>query len=252
MITEVLESPIFFVPVFYVVTILFLIKFLVVVLSFMSENVDRYEISINSIIIDDHIRLFAEFVITTFSTLVSIYIYGCLKNMIENTYFFVRNSSIIQLSCIIMAIIIRIFVTKIIKFKDRELEEYIRTSDEISSLRLLGSIFAIFHLVYFNCYLGKNEYEELLISYIILVIGRFLFFDSSLWGFWKEIRRMLKYIWMLLVMIILFYLPIYFLLKDYIMTSLNDILLSVCIVYVSILLGIYHYIDTINPIFGDI
>lgn len=242
----------FLVPAFYVLMVLFIIKFFVAVIGFMNENIDKGVISINCIVIDDYIRLFAEFVISTFSTLVSIYIYGSLENMLGKTYFFIEYSSVIQMASIIMAILIRNLVTKLIKFRDKELENYIRTSDEIASLRLLGSIFAILHLVYFNCCLDETAYEELLICYILLVIGRFLFYDSSLLGLWREIRRMIKYVWIVVIMIILFYLPIYFFLKDNGVTSLNDGLLGICIIYASILFGIHFYIDTFNPMFNDI
>jgi len=59
----------------------------------------------------------------------------------------------------------------------------------VANLRLLSSIVVLFMLIGFSVFSKTSEFSQLIICVVGLVLGRFIYFDTTLQGLWKNIKE---------------------------------------------------------------
>lgn len=243
----IFQNPLFMGTAVYVGIILLLPRFLLEMLRGMQEE-NRENWNPFFLKVDYYYFIFIQFVIAIFAVVVSIYAYEWLETNLESFSFFQKYASIFQICTILMAIIIMNKCEKKYTVRPSGMGD-VELHEEVSSLRLLGSIFAVVHLIFIKCFWGTNQYDSLLLCYIVLVIGRFVYFDSSLRSIWAEIKKMIKHLWTVLVVIVAIYLPLFgYVFKDISITTEN-ILFSLCVIYLAMLFGVNSYKDISKGMF---
>lgn len=63
------------------------------------------------------------------------------------------------------------------------------TRDQIASVRMLGMFYAIIVLVYLNVIGDESEYAPVMMYYLGLMVGRFVYFDASFMDFITAMKR---------------------------------------------------------------
>lgn len=247
MMATIVRDPLFIGTAVYVGIILLLPKLLLVIVKGMLED-DRENWKRYFVKVDYYYFALIQFIITIFAVVVSMCAYEWLETNLKRFSFFQDYASIFQILTILLAIIIMNGCTKkyVIRpsgMSDDELHE------EISSLRLLGSIFAVAHLIFIKCFWETNQYDSLLLCYVILVIGRFVYFDSSLRSVWTEIKKMAKHLWTVFVVIVALYIPLFFYVFKDISITTENILCSLCVIYLAMLFGVNSYKDISKGLF---
>lgn len=243
----IFQNPLFMGTAIYVGLILLLPRFLLEMVNGMRED-DRKNWKQYFVKVDYYYFTLIQFVITIFAVLVSMYTYEWLETNLKRLSSFQDYASIFQIATILLAIIIMNGCTKKYTMRpsgmsDDELHE------EVSSLRLLGSIFAIAHLIFIKCFWGINQYNSLLLCYVVLVIGRFVYFDSSLRSVCIEIKKMAKHLWTVLAVIAAIYIPLFFYVFKDITITTDNILFSLCVIYLAMLFGVNSYKDISKGLF---
>ena len=64
------------------------------------------------------------------------------------------------------------------------------TRDQIAVIRMLGMFYAIIVILYMNVIGDSNEYSPVMIYYLGLMVGRFVYFDASFKDFLKAMKNM--------------------------------------------------------------
>lgn len=106
----------------------------------------------------------------------------CLYHWIAKKVLFLQEYlNIVMLILILFAIVVN-------KVVDYLLEQDMLSGEDISNIRLLSSCSIICIFMLLRYFYHTDEYNELLISYVCLVLGRFIFFDST----WKQIEKVVK------------------------------------------------------------
>ncbi len=75
------------------------------------------------------------------------------------------------------------------------------SKEERACVRMLAMFYAIFVLVYLNWIGEESEYSPVMIYYLGLMVGRFVYFDASFMDFVAALKNMLKNIYLLILCI---------------------------------------------------
>lgn len=116
----------------------------------------------------------------------------------QNFSFLLDYNGIVLLGLIVMAIMCNNLVDdKLgIYFVDKKvgknLGEHNVDEEIVANLRLLSSVVVLVMLVGFSIYSKSSEFKELIICVIGLVLGRFIYFDTTIRGLWKNIMDIAK------------------------------------------------------------
>lgn len=148
------------------------------------EYVNRpYEIS----------QMVFEIIICNTCIIVMMYVYYWLFN---NMPFLEGYFGIIMIVLIIIAILINDFL-------DVKLEQDMIKEEDKGNLRLLSSCSIILIFLLLKIYFKTVEYDEFLLCYIGLVIGRFIYFDSTCKEFFQCIKKLMQFLIPLIIALIL-------------------------------------------------
>ncbi len=77
------------------------------------------------------------------------------------------------------------------------------SKEEKASIRMLAMFYAIIILIYLNFIGDESEYSPVMMYYLGLMVGRFVYFDASFWDFVEAIKNAFLRIPMLILCIIL-------------------------------------------------
>ncbi len=134
-----------------------------------------------------------EILISNTCVIVMMYVYDRIAN---NIFFLEKYLGIVMLVLIILAILIN-------NFLDGKLVQDMLKEEEKGSIRLLSSCSIILIFFFFKFYFNTAEYDGFLLCYIGLVLGRFIYFDSSLEGIKECFRGLKPYVLPLIIGILL-------------------------------------------------
>lgn len=138
------------------------------------EYVNRpYEIS----------QMVFEIIICNTCIIVIMYVYYRLA---KNLLFLEKYLGIIMLVLIIIAILLNDFL-------DEKLKQDMIKEEDKGNIRLISSCSIIMLFSFLKIYFKKREYDEFLLCYIGLVLGRFIYFDSTLKGFIRCVKNLKSY-----------------------------------------------------------
>ena len=138
------------------------------------EYVNRpYEIS----------QMVFEIIICNTCIIVIMYVYYRLA---KNLLFLEKYLGIIMLVLIIIAILLNDFL-------DEKLKQDMIKEEDKGNIRLISSCSIIMLFSFLKIYFKTAEYEEFLLCYIGLVLGRFIYFDSTLKGFIRCVKNLKSY-----------------------------------------------------------
>lgn len=138
------------------------------------EYVNRpYEIS----------QMVFEIIISNTCIIVIMYVYYRLA---KNLLFLEKYLGIIMLVLIIIAILLNDFL-------DEKLKQDMIKEEDKGNIRLISSCSIIMLFSFLKIYFKTAEYDEFLLCYIGLVLGRFIYFDSTLKGFIRCVKNLKSY-----------------------------------------------------------
>lgn len=138
------------------------------------EYVNRpYEIS----------QMVFEIIICNTCIIVIMYVYYWLA---KNLLFLEKYLEIIMLVLIIIAILLNDFL-------DEKLKQDIIKEEDKGNIRLISSCSIIMFFLFLKIYFKTAEYDEFLLCYIGLVLGRFIYFDSTLKEFIRCVKNLKSY-----------------------------------------------------------
>ena len=106
---------------------------------------------------------------------------------------------LICLSCVINTILDRIFIP--LKFLNKE---------EKATVRMLGMFYVIFILLYLNVIGDESEYSPVMLYYLGLMVGRFIYFDASFIDFLNALKNVFKNFYLLIFGLLLTVILCYF------------------------------------------
>lgn len=142
--------------------------------AIVKEYVNRpYEIS----------QMVFEIIICNTCIIVIMYVYYWLA---KNLLFLEKYLGIIVLVLIIIAILLNDFL-------DEKLKQYMIKEEDKGNIRLISSCSIIMLFSFLKIYFKTAEYDEFLLCYIGLVLGRFIYFDSTLKEFIRCVKNLKSY-----------------------------------------------------------
>ena len=142
--------------------------------AIVKEYVNRpYEIS----------QMVFEIIICNTCIIVIMYVYYRLA---KNLLFLEKYLGIIMLVLIIIAILLNDFL-------DEKLKQDMIKEEDKGNIRLISSCSIIMLFSFLKIYFKTAEYDEFLLCYIGLVLGRFIYFDSTLKGFIRCVKNLKSY-----------------------------------------------------------
>jgi hypothetical protein len=142
--------------------------------AIVKEYVNRpYEIS----------QMVFEIIICNTCIIVIMYVYYWLA---KNLLFLEKYLGIIMLVLIIIAILLNDFL-------DEKLKQDMIKEEDKGNIRLISSCSIIMLFSFLKIYFKTAEYDEFLLCYIGLVLGRFIYFDSTLKEFIRCVKNLKSY-----------------------------------------------------------
>lgn len=142
--------------------------------AIVKEYVNRpYEIS----------QMVFEIIICNTCIIVIMYVYYWLA---KNLLFLEKYLGIIVLVLIIIAILLNDFL-------DEKLKQDMIKEEDKGNIRLISSCSIIMLFSFLKIYFKTAEYDEFLLCYIGLVLGRFIYFDSTLKEFIRCVKNLKSY-----------------------------------------------------------
>lgn len=142
--------------------------------AIVKEYVNRpYEIS----------QMVFEIIICNTCIIVIMYVYYWLA---KNLLFLEKYLGIIMLVLIIIAILLNDFL-------DEKLKQDMIMEEDKGNIRLISSCSIIMLFSFLKIYFKTAEYDEFLLCYIGLVLGRFIYFDSTLKEFIRCVKNLKSY-----------------------------------------------------------
>lgn len=142
--------------------------------AIVKEYVNRpYEIS----------QMVFEIIICNTCIIVIMYVYYWLA---KNLLFLEKYLGIIMLVLIIIAILLNDFL-------DEKLKQDMIKKEDKGNIRLISSCSIIMLFSFLKIYFKTAEYDEFLLCYIGLVLGRFIYFDSTLKEFIRCVKNLKSY-----------------------------------------------------------
>ena len=134
-----------------------------------------------------------EIIISNTCIIVMMYVYYC----IEKYMLFLQNYlGIIMIALIVLAILLNNFLDYILK------QDMLKKENQ-ANIRLISSCSVIMLFLFLKIYFKTMEYDEFLLCYIVLVLGRFIFFDSTINEFKKSLGDLKEYVIPLIIAFIL-------------------------------------------------
>ena len=124
-----------------------------------------------------------EIIICNTCIIVIMYVYYRLA---KNLLFLEKYLGIIMLVLIIIAILLNDFL-------DEKLKQDMIKEEDKGNIRLISSCSIIMLFSFLKIYFKTAEYDEFLLCYIGLVLGRFIYFDSTLKGFIRCVKNLKSY-----------------------------------------------------------
>ena len=142
--------------------------------AIVKEYVNRpYEIS----------QMVFEIIICNTCIIVIMYVYYWLA---KNLLFLEKYLGIIMLVLIIIAILLNDFL-------DEKLKQDMIKEEDKGNISLISSCSIIMLFSFLKIYFKTAEYDEFLLCYIGLVLGRFIYFDSTLKEFIRCVKNLKSY-----------------------------------------------------------
>lgn len=124
-----------------------------------------------------------EIIICNTCIIVIMYVYYWLA---KNLLFLEKYLGIIMLVLIIIAILLN-------NFLDEKLKQDMIKEEDKGNIRLISSCSIIMLFSFLKIYFKTAEYDEFLLCYIGLVLGRFIYFDSTLKEFIRCVKNLKSY-----------------------------------------------------------
>lgn len=124
-----------------------------------------------------------EIIICNTCIIVIMYVYYRLA---KNLLFLEKYLGIIMLVLIIIAILLNDFL-------DEKLKQDMIKEEDKGNIRLISSCSIIMLFSFLKIYFKTAEYDEFLLCYIGLVLGRFIYFDSTLKEFIRCVKNLKSY-----------------------------------------------------------
>ena len=134
-----------------------------------------------------------EIIISNTCIILIMYVYYWLE---KNLLFLGKYLGIIMIVLIILAIFLNDFL-------DKKLKQDMINEEDKGNIRLISSCSIIMLFSFLKIYFKTVEYDEFLLCYIGLVLGRFIYFDSTLKEFIKCIKNLKSYFIPLIIAFIL-------------------------------------------------
>lgn len=101
-----------------------------------------------------------------------------------------------MIALIVLAIVLNNFLDYILK------QDMLKIENQ-ANIRLISSCSVIMLFLFLKIYFKTMEYDEFLLCYIVLVLGRFIFFDSTINEFKKSLGDLKEYVIPLIIAFIL-------------------------------------------------
>lgn len=232
---NIFESPIFMITVILIGTIIVGSILLINILFNISgneENISDIKLFTSKIIYS--IEYFEEFSLSIFIVMIGAYLYYYIDNSIRIVkivkIIFNQYSSIIQIGIIIISIICMNYLSN--KF------EHCIPKEEKTSLRLLGSMYSVINLILIRIIINEKGLDTTIICYIGLILGRFVFFDTSIETICLEFKKIGKKIVLLPIMGIIVFIMILIYRKNGIDIKHDNILLQFVLIYFAMVFGL--------------
>lgn len=134
-----------------------------------------------------------EIIISNTCIILMMYVYYWLE---KNLLFLGKYLGIIMIVLIILAIFLNDFL-------DKKLKQDMINEEDKGNIRLISSCSVIMLFLFLKIYFKTMEYDEFLLCYIVLVLGKFIFFDSTINEFKKSLGDLKEYVIPLIIAFIL-------------------------------------------------
>lgn len=134
-----------------------------------------------------------EIIISNTCIILMMYVYYWLE---KNLLFLGKYLGIIMIVLIILAIFLN-------NFLDKKLKQDMINEEDKGNIRLISSCSVILLFLFIKIYFKTMEYDEFILCYIVLILGRFIFFDSTISEFKKSVGNLKEYIIPLVIAFIL-------------------------------------------------
>ncbi|MBP1736120.1 MAG: hypothetical protein H6Q60_1 [Oscillospiraceae bacterium] len=172
-------SLIFFIPAILNGMIFYCVPLILVIID-SSGNMKR----LISVKVIPQIAKFEELLISVLAILIAAFLYDYsnyeFKGITIINNFIGKYEGIILLIVVLLSVVLMNILSH--KF------EHDFESDKKSSLRLLGSIFALCNLIVIRIITNNSSYDSVLICYICIILGRFISFDINLKAFLETLK----------------------------------------------------------------
>lgn len=175
------------------------------------------------------IQRFEVFSIAVFATLISAYGYSLLR-ILPNYVAISQYESLIILLITGISVLLMNFLSA--KFGHQEEIEY------ITSIRLLGYVYAVLNMLLIRFITGNSLYNPVVICYLGMVLGRFIYFDTAMEKIASDMKGLKKNLPLAVGMLV--YVGTMFLLYHRFGIPLwgEDMLLQLVVMYTAVLVGL--------------
>jgi len=202
-------------------------------LLYILVNINQYEEKTKSMALFNKatqwVEFLEEFVLSIFVILAGACLYCYLDSTIIETLDFQQYSSVIQIVIIISIIAMNLISRNF---------EHSLSSSEKSSIRLLGSFYSVLNLIIIRIITNDNSIDVAIISYGSLLLGRFIFFDSSVSAICKDLKNIGVKIFLFPALIIVTVLIILFNKNNEVNLVDDEMAFQFVIIYFSMLFGL--------------
>lgn len=213
-------------------------------LLYILVNINQYEEKTKSMALFNKatqwVEFLEEFVLSIFVILAGACLYCYLDSTIIETLDIQQYSSVIQIVIIIISIIAMNLIS-------RNFEHSLSHSEK-SSIRLLGSIYSVLNLIIIRIITNSNSIDVAIISYVSLLLGRFIFFDSSVSAICNDLRNIGAKIILFPALIIVTVIILLFNKNNGLAIVDDEMAFQFVIIYFSMLFGLKAAKNVINGI----
>lgn len=140
----------------------------------------------------------------------------------EKLYFMSKFFNILLLILIVVAVIANNII-------DNKLEQDMLTKSDKATIRLISSLSIAIIFAYIKFKFGTSQYDELIMCYVGLALGRFIYFDTT----WEQLKisfqSFMKYMIPLVIAMTFTYIVSFYGFKYKVITPTNILVSLVCI-----------------------
>lgn len=140
----------------------------------------------------------------------------------EKIHFMSKFFNILMLILIVVAVIANNLI-------DNKLEQDMLGKSDKATIRLISSLSITIIFAYIKFEFGTSQYDELIMCYVGLALGRFIYFDTT----WEQLKTsfqsFFKYIIPLVIAMVFTYIVSFYGFKYEVITSTNILVSLVCI-----------------------